>query len=82
MTEQDEQYMARAIALAKKGIGKTSPNPVVGAILVRDGHIVGEGYHKKAGTAHAEIRAIRDALKKGHDPKGATLYVTLEPCCH
>jgi len=76
------EYMERAIALAQKGKGKTSPNPTVGAVLVQNGKIIGEGYHKKAGTAHAEIRAIKDALAKGHETKNATLYVTLEPCCH
>ena len=82
MTEQDIQYMTEAVVLAQKGIGKTSPNPTVGAVLVQNGAIIGQGYHKKAGTPHAEIIAIRDALSKGHDPKGSTLFVTLEPCCH
>ncbi|PIR75008.1 MAG: riboflavin biosynthesis protein RibD [Candidatus Magasanikbacteria bacterium CG_4_9_14_0_2_um_filter_42_11] len=82
MTEQDIQYMTQAVLFAEKGIGKTSPNPAVGAVLVQNGKIIGKGYHKKAGTAHAEILAIRNALSHGFDPKGATLYVTLEPCCH
>lgn len=72
--------MRRALNLAKKGY--TSPNPMVGAILVRNGEIIGEGYHKRAGMKHAEIEAIEDAKKKNKEIKGSTLYVTLEPCCH
>lgn len=75
-------YMAQALALAKKGLGHTSPNPMVGAVIVKDNKILGEGYHKKAGTAHAEVNAFQDALDKGYDVTGATLYVTLEPCSH
>ncbi|MDD2554807.1 MAG: bifunctional diaminohydroxyphosphoribosylaminopyrimidine deaminase/5-amino-6-(5-phosphoribosylamino)uracil reductase RibD [Syntrophaceticus sp.] len=74
-----EQFMSRALELAEKGRGKTSPNPLVGAVIVRSGGIVGEGYHQKAGTPHAEIHALRDASEKA---KGAIMYVTLEPCCH
>ena len=70
--------MRRALELATKGRGATSPNPMVGAVIVKNGKIIGEGYHKKAGAAHAEINALRQA---GHKAKGATLYVTLEPCC-
>jgi len=73
---QDERFMRRALALARRGVGKTSPNPAVGAVLVRGGRIVGEGWHKRAGKAHAEINALR-----GVNARGATLYVTLEPCC-
>ncbi|MDD3021953.1 MAG: bifunctional diaminohydroxyphosphoribosylaminopyrimidine deaminase/5-amino-6-(5-phosphoribosylamino)uracil reductase RibD [Alphaproteobacteria bacterium] len=72
-------YMRHALEEAKKGTGRTSPNPAVGAIIVRNGQIVGRGYHKKAGTPHAEIHAIQDA---GELSKDATLYVTLEPCNH
>jgi len=72
--------MRRALRLAKKGY--TSPNPMVGAVLVRDGRIIGEGYHRKAGMKHAEIEAMDDARRKGNDVKGSALYVTLEPCCH
>lgn len=72
--------MRRAFQLAKRGYGMTSPNPMVGAVLVRDGEIIGEGWHHAAGQPHAEIEAIRDARLKGHNPRGATLYVTLEPC--
>ena len=75
----DEQYMGKALSLARRGLGKTSPNPMVGALFVRDGEIIGQGYHRRYGGAHAEINAIRDASE---DINGATLYVTLEPCCH
>lgn len=74
-------YMERAIELAKKGIGFTSPNPVVGAVVVKSNKIIGAGYHAKAGDDHAEIVAIKNASMHGSS-KGATLYVTLEPCCH
>ncbi|MEW6671567.1 MAG: bifunctional diaminohydroxyphosphoribosylaminopyrimidine deaminase/5-amino-6-(5-phosphoribosylamino)uracil reductase RibD [Thermodesulfobacteriota bacterium] len=75
----DETIMKLALALAEKGIGFTSPNPMVGAVLVKDGRIVGRGYHQAAGKAHAEVNAIEDA---GPLAKGAVLYVTLEPCNH
>lgn len=65
--------------LAKKGLGKTSPNPMVGCVIVKNGRIIGDGYHKKAGFPHAEIEALN---KAGKDAKGATLYVNLEPCSH
>ena len=71
--------MLRAIKLAKKAEGKTYPNPVVGACVVKDGRIVGEGYHQRAGRDHAEIIAIK---KAGVNSNGAELYVTLEPCAH
>jgi diaminohydroxyphosphoribosylaminopyrimidine deaminase / 5-amino-6-(5-phosphoribosylamino)uracil reductase len=77
--KQDEQYMRLAIDLAKAGIGQTSPNPVVGAVVVKNGEIVGFGAHLKAGEPHAEVHAIRMA---GEKAKGATIYVTLEPCSH
>jgi len=75
----DVAYMKRAIALAKLATGHTSPNPLVGAVVVKDNIIIGEGYHHKAGTAHAEVHALNQA---GDNAKGATLYVTLEPCSH
>jgi diaminohydroxyphosphoribosylaminopyrimidine deaminase/5-amino-6-(5-phosphoribosylamino)uracil reductase len=75
---RDRQYMARALELASRGRGFTSPNPIVGAVLVRDGEVVGEGYHERFGAAHAEARALAAA---GARARGATLYVTLEPCC-
>ncbi|MCR5099849.1 MAG: bifunctional diaminohydroxyphosphoribosylaminopyrimidine deaminase/5-amino-6-(5-phosphoribosylamino)uracil reductase RibD [Butyrivibrio sp.] len=75
----EEKYMLRAIELAKKGAGWTNPNPLVGAVIVKDGRIIGEGWHHICGQLHAE----RDALKNvSEDPAGATIYVTLEPCCH
>ena len=74
-----QHYMRLALAEAKKGTGRTSPNPLVGAIVVRDGQIVGRGYHHKAGTPHAEIHALNEAKALA---QGATLYVTLEPCNH
>lgn len=75
------QFMHRALELAKKGIGHTSPNPAVGAVIVKDGSIIGEGWHKKAGGSHAEVAAVR-SVKDTQDIVGSTLYVTLEPCCH
>lgn len=75
----DVAYMKRAIALAKLATGHTSPNPLVGAVVVKDNTIIGEGYHHKAGTAHAEVHALNQA---GDNAKGATLYVTLEPCSY
>ncbi len=71
-------YMQHALELAKSGLGRTSPNPAVGCVIVKNGKIVGEGYHKKAGTDHAEIVALKMA---GLNAKGASMYVTLEPCC-
>ena len=71
--------MKRALALARKGLGRTSPNPVVGCVIVKDGTVVGEGWHRKAGTPHAEIHALNMA---GDAAQGADVYVTLEPCCH
>jgi len=73
--------MRLALDLARKGLGRTSPNPCVGAILVKSGKILGQGWHKKAGGPHAEIAAIRQARRRGRRLRGATLYVTLEPCC-
>src|SRR5664279_4383951 len=73
--------MREALRLARKGFGATSPNPMVGAVLVKGGKIIGRGWHRRAGLPHAEIEALRDAQKRGHNPRSATLYVTLEPCC-
>lgn len=75
----DREYMQLAISLAQQGLGFTSPNPMVGAVIVQAGQIVGQGYHQKAGTPHAEVHALREA---GDKARGATLYVTLEPCVH
>lgn len=72
-------YMREALALARRGVGQTSPNPAVGAVLVRDGEIVGRGYHTFAGVKHAEVLALEEA---GGRARGATLYINLEPCCH
>lgn len=74
--------MSHAIELAKRGMGFVSPNPMVGAVVVRDGKILGEGWHERYGGLHAERNAIADCLKNGHECEGADLYVTLEPCCH
>jgi diaminohydroxyphosphoribosylaminopyrimidine deaminase / 5-amino-6-(5-phosphoribosylamino)uracil reductase len=75
----DEQGLVRALELAERGRGATAPNPVVGAVLVRDGEVVGEGWHERAGGPHAEIAAL---VAAGERAGGATLYVTLEPCAH
>jgi diaminohydroxyphosphoribosylaminopyrimidine deaminase / 5-amino-6-(5-phosphoribosylamino)uracil reductase len=75
----DEDYMKLALELARKGRGSVSPNPMVGALIVKNGRIIGKGYHQKFGGNHAEINAIMTA---GNDVEGSTLYVTLEPCCH
>lgn len=72
--------MRRALALARRGLGRTSPNPAVGAVLVKGGRLIGHGWHRKAGEPHAEIEALHHAQRLGHSPNGATLYVTLEPC--
>lgn len=76
----DETWMQRALELARRGVGWTSPNPCVGAVLVRDGKVLGEGWHRGAGLPHAEIEALQAAQRRGLSPAGATLYVTLEPC--
>lgn len=75
----DTRYMMRAVALARKGLGRTAPNPPVGAVVVRGSRIIGEGFHPRAGEPHAEVFALRQA---GEAARGATLYVTLEPCSH
>lgn len=78
-TVQDHEYMAQAIQLAAKGLYTTDPNPRVGCVLVKANRIVGEGWHERAGEAHAEVHALRQAAEHA---QGATAYVTLEPCCH
>ena len=78
-TAADHAYMARALQLAEQGLWTTTPNPRVGCVLVRDGEMVGEGWHAKAGEPHAEVHALRMA---GERARGATAYVTLEPCAH
>ncbi len=76
MRAQDKKYIRLAIELAQKAKGLTSPNPCVGAVVVKDGRVVGRGYHRRAGGPHAEVYALKQAGKKA---KGATLYVSLEP---
>ena len=76
----DRRFMARALALAARGLYTTTPNPRVGCVIVSAGRIIGEGWHERAGNAHAEQAALDDARAKGHDIRGATLYATLEPC--
>ncbi|MDD3364712.1 MAG: bifunctional diaminohydroxyphosphoribosylaminopyrimidine deaminase/5-amino-6-(5-phosphoribosylamino)uracil reductase RibD [Syntrophomonas sp.] len=75
----DQFYMKRALGLAARAQGRTSPNPMVGAVIVKNGQLIGEGYHHQAGTPHAEVHALNEA---GEQAVGATLYVTLEPCSH
>ena len=79
MSMLDEAWMRRALELAERGRGWVEPNPLVGAVVVRDGQVVGEGWHQRYGEAHAEVNALAAA---GDAARGATLYVTLEPCCH
>ena len=76
---RDEYFMKIALDLAEKGIGFTSPNPLVGAVIVKDGKIIGKGYHEKYGESHAEVNALNSAVEDGYD---ATMYVSLEPCSH
>ncbi len=76
---EDEKYMRRALELAKKGAGHVNPNPMVGAVLVKNGRVIGEGYHERFGELHAERNALKNCSES---PNGAELYVTLEPCCH
>ncbi len=78
-TPDDHRHMAYALELAARGLYTTTPNPRVGCVIVRDGRVVGEGWHEKAGAAHAEAIALEHARKQA---AGATLYVTLEPCAH
>ena len=75
----DEIFMREALRIAKNAEGRTSPNPLVGAVVVREGKIIAEGWHRQAGTPHAEVHALNMA---GELAQGATLYVTLEPCSH
>jgi diaminohydroxyphosphoribosylaminopyrimidine deaminase / 5-amino-6-(5-phosphoribosylamino)uracil reductase len=79
VTATDAQHLERAIELAQRGVGQVTPNPNVGAVVARDGEVVGEGWHEIYGGPHAEVRALRAA---GEAARGATLYVSLEPCCH
>src|SRR2546427_12640126 len=79
MSDEDTRFMRRALRLAARAAGRTSPNPMVGTVLVRGAEIVGEGYHRAAGEPHAEVSAL---TKAGDAARGATLYTTLEPCPH
>lgn len=78
-TTQEQIFLKQALKLARKGMGWTNPNPMVGAVIVKNGKIIGRGYHKKVGFSHAEIEAIKSSKES---LKGSTLYITLEPCCH
>lgn len=82
MVKSDTRYMRVAISLASRGIGSVEPNPAVGAVLVKANQIIGRGWHKKFGAPHAEINALADCETLGFNPQAATMYVTLEPCCH
>jgi diaminohydroxyphosphoribosylaminopyrimidine deaminase/5-amino-6-(5-phosphoribosylamino)uracil reductase len=82
ITPGDSEFLRRALALAEGGRGRVSPNPLVGAVVVRDGEVIGEGFHAELGGLHAERAALADAAGRGEDPAGATMYVTLEPCAH
>src|SRR5689334_21403189 len=79
MSDADRAWMRRALELAERGRGWVEPNPLVGAVVVRDGRAVGEGWHRRYGEAHAEVNALAAA---GEAARDSTLYVTLEPCCH
>jgi diaminohydroxyphosphoribosylaminopyrimidine deaminase/5-amino-6-(5-phosphoribosylamino)uracil reductase len=80
--EGDARFMALALQEGLKGVGLSSPNPPVGCVLVKGGRVLGAGVHTRAGDPHGEIMALRDAEARGEDPRGATAFVTLEPCCH
>ncbi|MFL5901091.1 MAG: bifunctional diaminohydroxyphosphoribosylaminopyrimidine deaminase/5-amino-6-(5-phosphoribosylamino)uracil reductase RibD, partial [Solirubrobacterales bacterium] len=82
LTGTDRSQLARALELAERGRGRVSPNPLVGAVVVRDGEVIGEGFHAELGDLHAERAALADCRGRGEDPAGATMYVTLEPCAH
>ena len=81
-TDADRGFMGRALVLAERGLYTATPNPRVGCAIVRDGRLVGEGWHERAGAPHAEVNALADAAARGFDVRGATMYVTLEPCSH
>jgi diaminohydroxyphosphoribosylaminopyrimidine deaminase/5-amino-6-(5-phosphoribosylamino)uracil reductase len=82
VTADDRAHLSRALELGERGRGRVSPNPVVGAVIVRDGELIGEGHHAELGGPHAEVAALADCRARGHEPAGATLYVSLEPCAH
>jgi len=78
----DREYLRRALGLAERGRGRVSPNPLVGAVIVRGAAVIGEGFHAELGDLHAERAALSDCRERGENPRGATMYVTLEPCAH
>jgi diaminohydroxyphosphoribosylaminopyrimidine deaminase/5-amino-6-(5-phosphoribosylamino)uracil reductase len=78
----DQRFMAQALQLAERGLYTTTPNPRVGCVIVKDGEVIGSGWHEKTGEPHAEVVALNDVAARGHTPAGATAYVTLEPCSH
>jgi len=82
LTSMDQAHLQRALELAEGGRGRVSPNPMVGAVVVRDERVIGEGFHAELGGLHAERAALADCRERGEDPAGATMYVTLEPCAH
>ncbi|HXV06265.1 MAG TPA: bifunctional diaminohydroxyphosphoribosylaminopyrimidine deaminase/5-amino-6-(5-phosphoribosylamino)uracil reductase RibD [Solirubrobacterales bacterium] len=82
LTETDRVHLQQALELAEGGRGRVSPNPLVGAVIVREGGVAGEGFHAELGGLHAERAALEDCGRRGEDPRGATMYVTLEPCAH
>ncbi|HEX5594338.1 MAG TPA: bifunctional diaminohydroxyphosphoribosylaminopyrimidine deaminase/5-amino-6-(5-phosphoribosylamino)uracil reductase RibD [Solirubrobacterales bacterium] len=82
ITPTDQAHLQRALELAEYGRGRVSPNPLVGALIVRDGRVIGEGFHAELGDLHAERAALADCQERGEEPAGATMYVTLEPCAH
>ncbi len=82
VTQDDRMHLVRALELAERGRGAVSPNPIVGCVLVRDGAVIGEGWHAELGGLHAERMALADCARRGGDPAGATAFVTLEPCAH
>ena len=81
LINSDLKFICQTLRVARRGYGRTSPNPMVGAVLVKNGKVIGQGWHHRAGEPHGEIEAIRDAQRWGNSIRGATLYVSLEPCC-
>ncbi len=81
-TAEDRAHLMRTLELAEGGRGRVSPNPLVGAVVVRDREVIGEGHHAELGGVHAEVAALADCRRRGHEPDGATMYVSLEPCAH
>jgi diaminohydroxyphosphoribosylaminopyrimidine deaminase/5-amino-6-(5-phosphoribosylamino)uracil reductase len=82
LTSTDQAHLRRALELAERGRGRVSPNPLVGAVVVRNGAVIGEGFHAELGGLHAERAALEDCRRRGEDPAGATMYISLEPCAH